>query len=339
MATVGGWLGKLAGAAGEANKRAAAEKAERLAAPNILRPNEVTGEYDAGRVLMTTIGGEIRPLTADDLAAFRRNIQTTQKRLKGGITARKVLDLSWADDRKRAQSQIRQAVPMSASNGRVRFVTSAGPDSKVSRHHVTVEFMSFGASVSAGSKTPLQAAGWLRKQPLKFDCDCERHTFWFRYVSTIGGFNAGRAETGFPKIRNPRLTGVGCKHVLRVMAEIESAGTVALFLSKAITRARASDDGRATVRQTQKDAEAQLAANKRPRDIKTTADRKQAAAAARDRRALARAVASAQTLPKKPTAASRRMASASGLNKAQLAMLSRMGLTESQIAAITAAGK
>ncbi|MCI2809540.1 hypothetical protein [Eoetvoesiella caeni] len=338
MATTGSWLGKLAGAAGEAKARAASEKAERLAAPSILRPNEITGEYDASRLLMTTLGGEIRPLTHDDLAAFRRNVGTAQKRLKGGITARKVLDLSWADDRNRAQSQIRQAVPMSASNGRVRFVTSAGPDSKVSRHHVTVEFMSFGASVSAGSKTPLQAAGWLRKQPLKFDCDCERHTFWFRYISTIGGFNAGRAETGFPKIRNPGLSGVGCKHVLRVMAEVESAGTVALFLSKVIARGRENDDGNAKVRQAQRDAEAQLAANKRPREIKTTTDRQKAAAAARERRALAQAVTANPSKPKKPTAATRRMAGG-GMNKAQLALLAKMGLSEQQIAAINAAGK
>lgn len=336
MATAGTWLGKLAGSANEAKARAAAEKAERLAAPNILRPNEVTGEYDAGRVLMTTLGGEVRPISADDLAVFRQNIRTVQRHFKGGIRARQVLDLSWKDDRDRAQSQIRHAVPASASNGRVRFVTSAGPDSKVSRHHVTVEFMSYGAAVSAGTKTPLQAANWLRKQPLKFDCDCERHTFWFRYVSTIGGFNAGRAETGFPKIRNPRLTGVGCKHVLRVMAEIESSGTVALFLSKLITRARANDDGRATVRQTQKDAEAQLAANKRSRAILTTEDRKRAAAAARERRGMAKAAASTPK-PKKSTAATRRMAG--GMNKAQLALLAKMGLSEQQIAAIAAAGK
>ncbi|NYT61443.1 hypothetical protein H0A66_03775 [Alcaligenaceae bacterium] len=336
MATTGGWLGKLAGAAGEAKARATAEKKERLAAPRILRPGEVVGEYDASRLLMTTLGGEIRPLTHDDLAAFRQNVRTAQKRLSGGITARKTLDLSWKDDRDRAQSQIRQAVPASASNGRVRFVTGAGPDSKVSRHHVTVEFMSFGAAVSAGTKTPLQAANWLRKQPLKFDCDCERHTYWFRYVSTIGGFNAGRAETGFPKIRNPRLTGVGCKHVLRVMAEVESAGTVVLFLSKAITKARENDDGRATVRQTQRDAETQLAANKRPRNIMTTEDRRKSAAAARERRGLVRATASTPK-PKKPTAATRRMAG--GMNKAQLALLAKMGLSESQIAAIAAAGK
>ncbi len=338
MATTGGWLGKLSGSAGEAKARAAEEKAERLAAPRILRPGEIQGDYDASRLLMTTLGGEIRPLTSDDLAAFRRNVGTAQRRFKGGIRARQVLDMSLQDDRDRAQSQIRHAVPASASDGRVRFVTNAGPESKVSRHHVTVEFMSFGAAVSAGTKTPLQAANWLRKQPLKFDCDCGRHTYWYRYISTIGSFNAGRAETGFPKLRNPNLHGVGCKHVLRVMAEVESAGTVALFLSKVIARARANDDGRATLRQTQKDAEAQLAANKRARDIKTTADRQKAAAAARERRGMARAAASTPK-PKKQTAATRRMASAGGLNKAQLAMLAKMGLTESQIAAITAAGK
>lgn len=335
--SAGSWMGKLYGSATEAKEVAAFDKARRSVAQNILNPKEVVGEYDAGRVLMTTLGGEVRPISADDLAVFRQNIRTVQRHFKGGIRARQVLDMSLPVDRERAQREIRMAVPASASNGRVRFVTNAGPDSNVSRHHVAVEFMSYGAAASAGAKNPKQAASWLRKQPLKFDCDCGRHTYWFRYISTIGSFNAGRAETGFPKIRNPNLHGVGCKHVLRVMAEIESSGTVLLFLTRLLERARNSDENKAVLRQTQKEAE-EAAKKGRVRDIKTTEDRRKAAAIARERRAVL-ASSSKAPKPKKPTAATRRAKPASaGFNAAQIALFKSMGLSDEQIALAAAAG-
>lgn len=340
MATAATWLGKLAGAASEADKRAANDRAQRLQAATILRPGEISGDYDAGRMLTTTLGGNgARPITREDLQAFARNISTGQKKFKGGITARGVLDRSTKEDRGRAQSQIHTSVAMSASNGRVRFVTNAGPDSKASRHHVTIEFLSYEAAVSAGARTPQQAANWLRKQPIRLECDCEHHRYVFRYIATIGGFNAGRPETGFPKFTNPYLLGIGCKHVIRTLAEVESSGAALQFLTRLIQRARANEGSNAILRQKQKDAEALATKPGRVRDIKTTADRKLAAAAARERRALARAVAGAQTPPMKPTAATRRMGSASGLNKAQLALLAKMGLSESQLAAVAAAGK
>lgn len=332
------WLGKLAGTGREAGERAATDRKERLAAQTILRPGEIQGEYDASRLLMTTIGGQLRPLTHDDLAAFRQNVRTAQRRLKGGITARQVLDLSYVDDRDRARSQIRHAVAAYASNGRVRFVTSAGPGSKVSRHHVTVELLGFAAAVAAGAKTPRQAANALRKQPLKFDCDCERHRYWYRYISTIGGFNAGRAETGFPKIRNPNLVGVACKHVLRTMSEVESSGAVLQFLSKLIEKGRANDDGKATVRQTQQDAERQ-AASRRVRDIKTTSDRARDAASARQRRGIHAAASGAKRPSRTGLATRKATRPAAGFNAAQIALFKQMGLTEAQIAQVAAAGR
>lgn len=331
------WLGKLSGSVGESKELAALEKAQRAVARNILNPNEVTGSYDAGRVLLTTIGGQARPITAEDLAVFRQNIQTVQRRLKGGIRARQVLDMSLQIDRERAQREIRMAVAASAANGKVRFVTNAGPNSDVPRHHVTVEFLSYGAAASAGAKSTKQAAGWMRKQPLKFDCDCGRHRYWYRYISTIGGFNAGRPETGFPKIRNPRLVGVACKHVLRVMAEVESSGAVLQFLTKLLDRARQSDDNKAVLRQAQKEAE-EAAKKSRSRDIKTTADRQKAAAAARERRAMISAT-NGSTKPKRPAPATRKAKpAAAGFSAAQIALFKQMGLTDEQIALAAAAG-
>ena len=307
------WLPKLRGSAGEAKARASADADQRRAAGQaaksiILSAKDVQGEYDAARVLMTTMGGVARPLTYDDLATFRYNVQHLQARYKGGIRARQVLDMSLAEDRERANKEIRMAVPVAATGGRVRFLTNAGPDSKVNHHHVVVDFMSYGAAAAGArgsDKGGKGSASWMRREPVRIECDCERWRYWFRYVATIGRFNAGRDETGYPKVRNPNLHGIACKHILRVMAEVESSGTVLAFLTKIIDKARAADKNRVTVQVSQKEAE-ELAnkPGRRIRDVEATLRRRQAA---REKAALARAAQKAKaTKPKTVAAATRR---------------------------------
>jgi hypothetical protein len=230
-------LKNLRGANKEAQGRYLGDVAQRERAANILNPNEVSGEYDAGRTLLTTFGGgELRALTHDDLRAFRENVKRLGKKYKGGITAKTVIDMSLAEDRERANKQINVAVPVQSMDGLIHFMTNAGPDSEVTRHHIKVNLLNFGAAVASPSKMA-DLVKTLAAGPLAFDCDCGRHKFWYRYIATVGRYNAGRAETGFPKIRNPHLTGVACKHVLRVMQQIGSP-SVRIQLEKMINKAR-----------------------------------------------------------------------------------------------------
>ena len=361
-------VNKISSLLGEATKNFRADAAQRKAAAEspqsiILNAKDVKGEYDSGRTLMTTLGGIPRQITAEDLATFRQNIKTVQKVFKGGIRARQVLDMSLQIDRSRAQTEIRMAVPISAKNGMVRFATNASKGSKATRHHVNVEFLSFGAAAASGSSTAQKMANWVRKQSLKFDCDCGRHRYWFRYISTIGDFNAGRAETGFPKIRNPGLHGVACKHVLRVMAEVEASGTVLGFLTRLIQKAQDADNAKATHKTTVKEAEELVKKqSQRTRDIKTTDTRTQAREIAKERKALADA-AKPVPPPKKATVTTRRAMpkaappvapkvapkaappakvkkatiNTSSLTPGQIAMAKQLGLTPEQVMALFAA--
>jgi len=188
----------------------------------ILSVDDVKGQYDTSRTLMTTIGGKQREITGADLEAFRRNIDTVRKAFKQGITANQVLDLSLKMDLDNAKEQIHTAIPVRYKGDVLHFMTNAWIESDVKQHYVMVKFLDLGAIAT----TPiplLTATKTVAQGYLAFDCDCGRHTFWYRYISTIGGFNAGRAETGFPKIRNPHLSGVACKHVLRVMFSLNQA--------------------------------------------------------------------------------------------------------------------
>ncbi|MGL4735697.1 MAG: hypothetical protein ACRCWB_11590 [Enterovibrio sp.] len=129
----------------------------------------------------------------------------------------------------------------------VRFVTSASRKYAAKRHHVTVQFLGFSEAVTSGALSTEKAAIQLKKGKLRFDCDCGRHTFWYRYIASIGKFNAGRPEEGYPKTRNPNLTGVACKHVLRTMAEVQASGMISNFLAKAIAKARDKFDAKIRV--------------------------------------------------------------------------------------------
>lgn len=345
----------LRGHVGAANRAARLEAAERSRAYGILTERAVAGgDWDSAKVLTTTLGGKMRPITPDDLAMFRRNMNLARRNFKGygGITARQVIDLASAgaltykttqaggarSDIDKAKGEIRAALPLSALGDTVRFRTSSGRNSPRPHRMVVIRFMGFREAqqkiVAAGPDPAAsrRAANWMRKERLAFDCDCERHRYFLRYVATIGGFNAGRDETGFPKIRNPDLKGVACKHVLRVMAELEGSNLVLGFLERHL--ARVVQSIRAT-QVTQEEA-AVMAARKRgrPAAIKTSEQRAAVARAAKVRRsAVAAATRAAAEKPlKKVAPATRRLTS--GQKDAILNLAKQFGMTEADAMAL-----
>ncbi|MGL5948120.1 MAG: hypothetical protein ACRCYV_03540 [Aeromonas sp.] len=339
-------IGRLTGSAAELKALARSDAARRQQAkPRILNVKDLQGDYDAGRLLTTTLGGQTRAVAADDLAAFRQNARALGRRFTGGITARQVIDMSLTIDRKRAREEISVAVPASARTVRhsggsmdaldVRFVTNASRKYAATRHHVTVQFLAFSTAVNSGALSPAKAALQLKKAGVRFDCDCGRHTFWYRYIASVGNYNAGRAENGYPKVRNPNLAGVACKHVLRVMAEIEGSGVVSAFLTKAITKARDSDAGRSNVRTSDKQAEklAQKQAARPKASGANTGDRDYE----RARQALRQQSRRTTTAPRKVAAGSKRVKALSGeqgAQKALLTMIKQLGITPEQAMAI-----
>lgn len=348
-------LGKLAGATGEARARAKADADQRAAAGNaeksvILNPQDVRGDYDVARLLTTTLGGKMRAMTSDDLAAFRHNAKLLGNRFKGGITPRNVIDMSEAEDRKRARIQITVAVPAAARGVKdsskkvdrleVRFITNASKDSSDERHYVMVEFMGYPAAVASGAMSASKAAALMRRQNVRFDCDCGRHRYWYRYLATIGNYNAGRAESGYPKIRNPNLAGMACKHVLRVMTEIEASGLVLSFLARAIEKGRKSEDGTGSIRTSQKEADKQAAKQAARPKVRaaSSGDRDFERAAA----ALRKASRATKTTAKRAAGGGKRLAALSGEPAAKdmlLGIISQLGITREQAIAILEGAK
>lgn len=344
-------LGQIAGAVSEAKAKAKADAQERTLAGRgersvILNPQDVRGDYDAARLLSTTLGGRMRALTSDDLAAFRHNANLLGKRFRGGVTARNVIDMSETADRRRAREQITMAVPVSArgvkdAGGKVdrlevRFITNASKDSDDDRHHVAVEFMGYPVAVASGAeRSAAKASALMRKQSVRFDCDCGRHRYWYRYLATIGNYNAGRAESGYPKIRNPNLAGMACKHVLRVMSEIEGSGYVLSFLARAVEKGRQSEDGSGSIRNSQKQADQQAKKQAaRPKVRGGSSGDRDFDRAAQALRKLSRATS---TKPKVVASGSKRIKALAGQPSAQEALqatLKQLGISPEQAIAL-----
>ena len=219
--------------------------------PRFLRPSDLEGKdggnYDVKRALLTTLnikeGEPARPITRDDIIAFQENIRVLADKYTKGITARTVVNLSHNDDIERANKEIPLAAPVSRAAGLVHFITNASKGSDVPNHHVNVEFMNFGSVVSDIEKqTTTTIKNRLSEGKIKFECDCGRYKYWYRYMATIGGYGLGRQEPGFPKIRNPNLMGVACKHALRVMQFILSASGQA-YLKSQVEKDRTKQHG------------------------------------------------------------------------------------------------
>lgn len=279
----------------EAQQTAELELQRRQAARTILNPNEVSGEYDAGRLLVTSLRGDLRPITHDDLRAFQQNVRNLKRKFKGGIKAQDVIDLSLHSDRDRANKQIRMALPSHIREGKVKFITNAGPDSDVTRHFVDVEFLDFEAVVGASPNERKKIGKLVANGKLKFDCNCGRHRYWFRYMATIGDYNCGRSEPGFPKIRNPKLHGVACKHVLRVMQVILKDPGVQGKLADSVLRSREQIDRRklreerVKVDELRKMANDQQLKRRASTNLKTSEDKQKVAAMRKARADMKRA--------------------------------------------------
>jgi len=224
------------------NRLQAEELASRRQAATILRPEEVAGRLSPARLLTTTLGGKVRPITPADLVAFRKSVAALGERAHVGITAAEALGLSTPADVERAKREIRYAMPVRLQTGKVQFVTNSGPNSKVARHHVSLEFVGFASAV-ARPGTPTQAAMLLMKQGrFKFECDCPHFRFVLRFVATAGGWVSGRAEHGMPKLTNPTLDGAACKHLVRVMNDIQFGAALRQRVAQMIEAERAHID-------------------------------------------------------------------------------------------------
>lgn len=102
-------------------------------------------------------------------------------------------------------------------------VTSSGENPKHTHYQVRVRLEGWESEMVKARNSYIVPAQKACRGRVSFDCSCPRHQYWFRYLATIGKFALEEPqETGFPKIRNPNLLGCACKHMIKVVAVMQS---------------------------------------------------------------------------------------------------------------------
>lgn len=150
-----------------------------------------------------------------------------------GITAKEILRFAKNIDIKRANEQIHYAVPLNMSHYVMTIRTQASNLYGATSHQIKIEFKDKNKALAVTiEKTSLIAAKVLAAGKIAFDCDCGRHSYWYRYIAQAGGWSYGKKEIRAPNIRNKPLRGVACKHIVRVANELLSSRAIHNMLAK-----------------------------------------------------------------------------------------------------------
>lgn len=196
----------------------------------------------------------------EDLNAFEKSIKEIRNKFKRdvpGITYAQLIDACLKADVDRASnnvddgSGITSAVPVSLKHNVMNISVTASSISVHQHHRVRVRFEEWDryvGDITEDSKDARSVTRSLCAGRLSIDCDCGRHQYWFRFIATAGNFAvAPPKEYAFPKIRNPSLRGVACKHVIHALTRLQSVSwqmSVTKALQTAASRVAYGDDSR-----------------------------------------------------------------------------------------------
>lgn len=202
--------------------------------------------------------------TRDDLKGFEKLRSKTREKYDSktaGITYAQLVASSQAIDIKRANnavddgSGIKRATPVSLRHNVINIRVEAS-DISVHQHHIVrirfEEWDQMVDDIAEDDKSALKITKSLCAGRVSFDCDCGRHQYWYRYIATAGNFAlAPPKEYAFPKIRNPNLKGIACKHVIHAMTRLQSASwqlRIGQAMLQAAKRVGFGDDKRRTTK-------------------------------------------------------------------------------------------
>ncbi|MEC6832974.1 hypothetical protein VXS06_14500 [Photobacterium toruni] len=173
------------------------------------------------------------PFTKDDLRKFeqeRKNHKSRFNSKKAGITYHQLVSGSREIDIKRANNQSDDGLGITRANlsgiraDTVLIRVKASTKSVHQEHLVKIRLDEWDDLLNdppAGNYK--QAVKDACKGRISIDCDCGRHQYWYRYLATMGNYCvAPPKEFAYPKIKNPELKGVACKHVLKAAVMLQS---------------------------------------------------------------------------------------------------------------------
>lgn len=213
-----------------------------LLTPELLE-RYASGDQDL--VLAYGRNGKTVSYSPEELRAFLEARKSKGKRFKSsiqGVPYTSLIRASLPVDKQRAK-EVRSATFYQRKGGLLFFQVSGN-----TQRYYRVQIRLEGWTEAVMATTPsFQAAKALVSGRLSFECPCGRHQYWYRYLATLGGYAIEPLERDFPKIRNPRLTGCCCKHVLRVLQELKK-NRVLMVLARELEKERGRPGFKSAVR-------------------------------------------------------------------------------------------
>lgn len=236
-------------------------KARRTLTPSILRNKKAEDILSLGRKSKDGVF-----FSLDELKSFEKSRDALKDAFKSkekGITYHQLISHCRAADVQRANNRgpaaqdgsgITTATFIGLSHNVARVSVKASRISKHDHHRVKIRFEGWQDALEALEDTPeseLETAKNLCAGMVSIDCDCGRHQYWYRYIATAGSFAiTPPAEYAYPKIRNPKLEGVACKHVIHALTRFQSGSwqkLIGKYLQKAAKQIGFGGDRKRTV--------------------------------------------------------------------------------------------
>lgn len=189
--------------------------------PDILaRRQELTMKGRTKLVLDYGFKGETREYSLADLnkmaAALDRADNKFQSSVKGA-PASELVKRALPHDRQRAKSISASTLYKFEGNILHFRATASGETPKAPTHYqVKIRLEEWDRKTNMEGQKYVNKAREACFGNVSIDCNCGGYLYPYRYLATIGGF-AITPEHVFPKIKNPKLKGCCCKHILKTL--------------------------------------------------------------------------------------------------------------------------
>lgn len=202
--------------------------------------------------------------TIDDLKGFEKNRDKLKAKFDpktAGITYHQLIAHCLKIDVDRANNKVHDGSGISSAaftgmKHNVMIVNVTASQASVHQHHrVRIRLEEWDTAMDSlnGEKgNAKKIVKNLCAGRASVDCDCGRWQYWYRYIGTAGNFAlTPPKEYAYPKIRNPRLQGVACKHIIHALTRLQAGSwqiTVAKALERDANRVGFGDDKRKTTK-------------------------------------------------------------------------------------------
>lgn len=198
---------------------------ERKSAVGTMTPDQMRraihkGEIDPFAVLTWGQNQKGQDFGIDDLKGFARSRERVSKEFKKtqGAPIVKIIARSLAEDIQRANTDIQRPTLFKVHSGVLHFkVPSSGKDPTAPPYYgvrIRLDEWTTHMGSYAHYKDAVRAS---IKGNVSMDCTCGRYQYYLRYVATAAKVALRPEEKDYPKINNPKLMGLACKHQIKAL--------------------------------------------------------------------------------------------------------------------------